>query len=77
METCVRTRGNPRVIKVGLFFYTYYNRRITRVLIASVFTELEPKYKNIYILDHAIINQSIYLQHDKAIEERKVGARKF
>ena len=33
--------------------------------------------QSIRILDHAIINQSIYLRHDKAKEKRKVGARKF
>ena len=51
----------------------YYNHRITRVFIASVFTELEPKYKNIRSCNH----QSIYLRHDKAKKERKVGVRKF
>ena len=36
----------------------YYHHRIARVFIASVFMELEPKYKN-YLLDHAI-NLFIY-----------------
>ena len=55
----------------------YYHRRIARVLIASVFTELEPKYKNIRSCNHQSISQSIYLRHDKAKETRKVGVRKF
>ena len=38
----------------------YYNRRITRVFIASVFTELEPKYTNIRSCNHQSINQFIY-----------------
>ena len=38
----------------------YYKRRITRVFIASVFTELEPKYKNIRSCNHQSINQFIY-----------------
>ena len=51
----------------------YYHRRIARVFIASVFMELEPKYKNI-----RSCNQSfIYLQHDEATERRKVAVRKF
>ena len=38
----------------------YYNRRITRVFIVFVFTELEPKYKNIRSCNHQSINQFIY-----------------
>ena len=53
----------------------YYHRRMARVFIAFVFTELKPKYKNITI---ACNHQSINLfRHDKAKETRKVGVRKF
>ena len=38
----------------------YYHCRIARVFIASIFTEVGPKYKNIISCNHQSINQFIY-----------------
>ena len=133
---CVRTRGHPRVTKVGLFFtqillfqrtrsrfhvfkskmwlacnfifkcellrplskqLRYYNKtdrfRLTNhkitvdhassssmIIIASqeslLHLFLRSWNQSIRILDH-VINQFIYLRHDKAAETRKVGVGKF
>ena len=54
--------------------FNFFHCRIARVFIASVFSELEPKYKNIRSCNHRSIN---LFRHDKAKETRRWESENF